>query len=938
MAEPKQIIRHLRACYEADNREASIFNLKDRKVAHLNFPRKGGEFLRGNLDVVPLDLDLGIGIKKTAQLNKREKTLMFGAFMIVGKPPRTRQRGPTRLFAPLIWFPTQIDIQENHAELLIDRGRQRVNTRMLSLLMGEDTGAAGQLNELLAQLPPSPIDWDDVQQIADALHDSMPALDVRALTGYPAMLDDDAVTAERRRLKAGEEDLTIHSSCALALIPNSPDTRGVLTELKQIANRNAFSPPVAALLGGAATGRPTESERPLKRPHSAALSKAQTKALKSAARHPLTVLVGPPGTGKSYTIAAIALDHVLRGERVLIASKMAQPLAVIEQKIAELAGDSSFVVSGGKANYKKELCQYIEDILQGYGLTAPPPDSGYTEWSKANLSELLQQLDENQGHIEALERRLQERTDLELAWGAADTDKRKGVFRLIHRGFKLWQADRKLDPLNNYWGALAAYEDLLEKRQRDVVTALQYSIGAWRQLSLKSRRNDLRRLSRSLRARTHRKQEEWFDKIDHSILFRSFPIWMVPLANMAECLPLRKETFDLAIVDEATQCDMASALPVFQRAKRAVITGDPKQLRHISFLSRERQRLIGAQYGLSEDELEIHDFRGKSLLDLMNERIDSQKQIVLLDEHFRSRPPIIAFSNREFYRGALKIMTERPGESTAPAIVVRNAAGRREEGGRNPIEAEALAAELGEWMANEAELPRGACHSLGVLSPFRDQVECIQSLIAQRFSSAQIDKHNLIVGTAHGFQGEERDIMFLSFALDAGSHTASFRFLNRPDVFNVSITRAKTLQLVFTSLAGRKAPAGSLLARYLDATERASKPPRPAARRDAFLDEVANALTARGFQAWPAFPVAGQTIDLLVERDGSALGIDLIGHPGPYKDAFELERYRLFRRAGLRLFPLPWSAWKKNRENCLTAVANWVSSMSKQGNVRLPPG
>lgn len=168
--------------------------------------------------------------------------------------------------------------------------------------------------------------------------------------------------------------------------------------------------------------------------------------------------------------------------------------------------------------------------------------------------------------------------------------------------------------------------------------------------------------------------------------------------------------------------------------------------------------------------------------------------------------------------------------------------------------------------------------------------------------------------------------MFLSFALDAKSHTASFRFLNRQDVFNVSITRAKTLQLVFTSLAEREAPAGSLLARYLAATGQAARPRKSAARRDTFLKEVTEALAARDFHTWPAYPVAGQTIDLLVERDGRALGIDLIGHPGPYRDAFELDRYRLFRRAGLRLFPLPWSAWKKSLPDCVKAIEEWIQA------------
>ena len=48
--------------------------------------------------------------------------------------------------------------------------------------------------------------------------------------------------------------------------------------------------------------------------------------------------------------------------------------------------------------------------------------------------------------------------------------------------------------------------------------------------------------------------------------------------------------FDVAIIDEASQCDIASCFPILFRAKRAVIVGDDKQLPHLSFLGGEKQK------------------------------------------------------------------------------------------------------------------------------------------------------------------------------------------------------------------------------------------------------------------------------------------------------------------------------------------------------------
>lgn len=399
---------------------------------------------------------------------------------------------------------------------------------------------------------------------------------------------------------------------------------------------------------------------------------------------------------------------------------------------------------------------------------------------------------------------------------------------------------------------------------------------------------------------------------------------MVNLADVGTVVPPRRELFDLVIVDEATQCDIASSLPVLERGRRAVVVGDPRQLRHISFLSGKRQERIAVRCGLEADAAARFDYRGESLLDLVDDTIPSQKQVTLLDEHFRSVPPIIAFSNREFYADQLKIMQERPGEDGAPpdCLELRFVGGERRADGANPAEAEALVAEVRALVAEEARHPAGMRHSLGVLSPFAAQVELLTELLTPHLTSDERAAHDLAIGSPYAFQGEERDVMFLSLVVDPGSHVASLRFLERPDVFNVSVTRARGRQVVFTSMGPRDLAADSLLRRYLEHLVRpaAGAHEDRAVPTDPFLDELRAALEKRGWTTWPAYPVAGFRVDLVVERDGRSLGIDLVGHPGEYAGAFEIERYRLWNRAGLRILPLAWSAWQWDPVSCLDAV------------------
>ena len=125
-------------------------------------------------------------------------------------------------------------------------------------------------------------------------------------------------------------------------------------------------------------------------------------------------------------------------------------------------------------------------------------------------------------------------------------------------------------------------------------------------------------------------------------------------------MPLIPEMFDLAIIDEATQCDIASCLPILQRAKRVAIVGDPKQLRHVSFLARSKQAILATKEGLSAEVADQLNYRSKSILDLAEETITEQQRVQFLDEHYRSRPDIIQFSNRHFYNSSLRIMTQNP--------------------------------------------------------------------------------------------------------------------------------------------------------------------------------------------------------------------------------------------------------------------------------------
>ena len=364
-------------------------------------------------------------------------------------------------------------------------------------------------------------------------------------------------------------------------------------------------------------------------------------------------------------------------------------------------------------------------------------------------------------------------------------------------------------------GALVG--ELLGLRRRDALAE-----------ALRLNRRTLSLFKTALEARSTAEQDKIFAELDFSALLSTFPIWATTNPHAAEMMPLEREMFDLVIIDEASQCDVASALPLLYRGKRAIVCGDPKQLRHLSLLREDRQAALASQHGLSASQRSQWNYRTHSLLDVVNGALPSQDDVVLLDEHYRSLPQIIEFSNRRFYGGAFRVMTRRPDTIGARSVELRKVNGKRNKEGYNVEEAEAILKEIKKIAKAQAKKPANERSSIGVLSPYRDQVNYLNRMLAAKLKSKMLQDHDIICGTAHTFQGDERDVMLLSFCADPSSHRSTVTFINNDNLFNVAVTRARRRQVIFTGLDPRNLPAEHLLREYLNYAADCLEPDEPA--------------------------------------------------------------------------------------------------------------
>ena len=382
------------------------------------------------------------------------------------------------------------------------------------------------------------------------------------------------------------------------------------------------------------------------------------------------------------------------------------------------------------------------------------------------------------------------------------------------------------------------------------------------------------------------KRYERFEELKNSptfdidVLTDVFPCWIMRPEDVCRVFPLRSDVFDVVIVDEASQCNPDQVLPLFARSSRALIVGDDKQLSNEDLrrsLSTNANTALLRQAELDRlDPAGLFDQTQNSLLELTSRR---QQASVLLNEHFRCRPEIVAFSNHRFYGDTLTVIRDREDDhGLGPALILRevNAPPAAIYGKVNRAEARALVDELHKRLQDD----RYAGMSFGVLSLFREQVEYLEQEIERAVPLAQRQRHRLICSTVDGFQGDERDVILYSWRYSETDHPAVFAFTNGgagEQRTNVALTRARHQAIHFISVPVEQFPASAVnVSAYLrhaadpnallrTAEGRAHREPTGPSRQ-----ALAAALTDAGLRVVQNYVACGVSVDLLVDDDIAA--------------------------------------------------------------------
>jgi len=180
--------------------------------------------------------------------------------------------------------------------------------------------------------------------------------------------------------------------------------------------------------------------------------------------------------------------------------------------------------------------------------------------------------------------------------------------------------------------------------------------------------------------------------------------------------------------------------------------------------------------------------------------------------------------------------------------------------------------------------------------------------------------NRLVAGTSHSFQGDERDHIILSLALDDHSPEGAWRFARREDVFNVAITRSRESMKALTSFNPQKRPHSCLLRKFVSQKLHLLAPQQDS--RLTSLGDLADTLQAIGWKPLPKKTLAGIPVDLLICRNKQLVAIDLIATAGEEGKAVPLSRALILQRSGVPLIPIRLDEWLHRKNDLITFFNN----------------
>ena len=402
------------------------------------------------------------------------------------------------------------------------------------------------------------------------------------------------------------------------------------------------------------------------------------------------------------------------------------------------------------------------------------------------------------------------------------------------------------------------------------------------------------------------------------------PAWIMPLNKVFDTLNPVENKFDIVIIDEASQSDISSLILLYM-AKKVIIVGDDKQVSpsdvgvNIDKINMFRRKYIKGK--VANDDL--YGIRA-SLYSI----VSTTFQPISLREHFRSVPEIIGYSNKTSYDNQILPLRDSNSSILKPAIIEHKVAGKRDEKSKiNRVEAETIVSLIEACLA----MKEYKNSTFGVISLLGDeQAELIQNLIVQRIPATEIENHKILCGNSASFQGDERDVIFISL-VDSSEENKSLRLVGEGvegatrKRYNVAVSRAKDQLWIVHSIDKNALKEGDLrkeLFEYIDSLKENTfeKSAIENSTASDFENEVARRLLEKNYTIKQKWRVGSYDIDMVAIYDDKKIAIECDGKTLNHTEEeviANLEEQEILERCGWEFIRVRASEYFRNPEKAI---------------------
>ena len=531
------------------------------------------------------------------------------------------------------------------------------------------------------------------------------------------------------------------------------------------------------------------------------INQSQYQAVKNAMENQISVIEGPPGTGKTQTILNIIANLMYNGKSVAIVSNNNSATANVFEKLKQFDFGYICATLGRKEN-KENFIQNQNGLY---------PNFEYSENDKLEANpnknkELIEQLEEffNLQNNIAINKNILNELKIEIEHFIKQENisnlpkirnikslnsqkimnikirleelKRVGIFfklKLILlygiEDFKFYK--KSINDIINVYDKI--YYTLKEKELNEAIEkdSKRFELLSKNNIIETLKNNSISILRTYLKNKYKNKKErkiftlEDLNKKSEKFILE-YPVIFSTTYSIGKCLN-KDFKFDYLIIDEASQVDLITGALALYNAKNAVIVGDRKQLPNViptDSLSKIEE--LSKKYNIASN----YDYVKQSFLTSIIESLNYVNK-VLLKEHYRCHPKIINFCNKKFYNNELVILTEDKGEEDVMKVYI-TVKGSHARGHYNQRQIDIIDKEIMPELKQKLSVDE-----IGIVSPYNEQKIRLQDAI---------NNENIQIDTVHKYQGREKDAIIITTVNNQISE-----FIDDPKMLNVAITRSK---------------------------------------------------------------------------------------------------------------------------------------------------